>query len=294
MLVSPLFFSSNMVFGRSVVEEVAPFTLAFLRWCAVSLALAPFLYRDRRAAAQVATRHWGQVVLLGVLGMWICGGMVYLALQHTTATNGTLIYTTSPVQIIIIEALFFGRRIGWREGIGSAIAFFGVAVIVLRGDPAALAGLDFNIGDLIFVGAALSWALYSIFYRSSDLQRLSNLALLCLVALSGAVLLAPAALLEWASGASLPATSNAWAGIAGIVVFSSLLAFSTFQYGVRRLGASPAGIFMYLLPVYGVGLAVLFLGEELALFHFAGIALVMGGIVLATFPLAWLRERLGR
>ena len=51
------------------------------------------------------------ILLLALLGMWICGGGVYLALGHTTATNGALIYTTSPVIIIVLEAIFFRRRI---------------------------------------------------------------------------------------------------------------------------------------------------------------------------------------
>ena len=82
----------------------------------------------------------------------------------------------------------------------------------------------------------------------------------------------------------MPVTVSAWGGIAGIVVFSSLLAFSGFQYGIARLGASTASVFMYLLPAYGVGLAVLVLGEPFRLYHLIGIATVLGGLALATAP----------
>ena len=73
-------------------------------------------------------------------------------------------------------------------------------------------------------------------------------------------------------------------GIAGIVVFSSLLAFSGYQYGIARLGASTASVFMYLLPPYGVGLAVLVLGEPFETHHAIGIFTVLAGLVLATAP----------
>lgn len=291
MLVTPLFFSTNLIFGRFVVDEVAPFTLAFLRWSSVAIALAPFLLRERGAAAAVLRGSAALVVLLGFLGMWICGALVYLALDMTTATNGTLIYTTSPVIILLIEAVFRGRRIGRREAIGSAVAFVGVAVIVLRGDLDALLTLDVNAGDLIFVGTAIAWAVYSILYRSPRLSTLSNLALFSAVAAAGAVTLLPFAAAELLGGAPMPRTASAWGGIAGIVVFSSLLAFSGFQFGVRRLGPSAAGVFMYLLPPYGVFLAVAFLGETFHAFHAAGIALVMGGIALATAPAALFRRR---
>ncbi|CAG1003467.1 MAG: DMT family transporter [Rhizobiaceae bacterium] len=291
MLVTPLFFSTNLIFGRFVVDEVAPFTLAFLRWASVAVALSPFLLRERVAAAAVLRSSGALVVLLGFLGMWICGALVYLALDMTTATNGTLIYTTSPVIILLIEATFRGRRIGRREAIGSAVAFVGVAVIVLRGELDALLTLDVNVGDLIFLGTAIAWAVYSILYRSPRLAALSNLALFSAVAAAGAVTLLPFAAAEFLHGAPMPRTASAWGGIAGIVVFSSLLAFSGFQYGVRRLGPSAAGVFMYLLPPYGVFLAVAFLGETFHAFHAAGIALVMGGVALATAPAALFRWR---
>ena len=294
MLLAPLFFSSNLIFGRGTIGEVSPFMLAFLRWLAVALALSPFMLRERIVLVDMVRTHWKTLVLLAFLGMWICGAGVYLALRWTSATNGTLIYTTSPVIILLLEALFRGRRIGLREGIGSIIAFFGIATIVLRGDPLALLSLDFNVGDLLFVAAAIAWAAYSIVYRAPYLQRLSTASLLGLLAAIGALLLLPVAMLEWFNGAAIPSTGSAWGGIAGIVVFASLLAFSSFQFGLRQLGPSLTGVFMYLMPPYGVLLAVVFLGERLQPFHIAGIALVMAGIVLATFPVAWLRERLRR
>ena len=294
MIAAPLFFSTNLVFGRSVVGEVSPFMLAFLRWGLVAVALAPFMVAERGAIRQVLRDHTGLILMLGFLGMWICGGLIYFGLEWTTATNGILIYTTSPVMILLLEAVFSGRRIGVREGIGAAVAFLGVATIVLRGEPAALLALDFNAGDLIILGGALAWSVYSIIYRAPGLQVLATPALLGLIAAAGAAMLLPVALAEIAMGANLPVTANAWRGIGGIVLFASLLAFSTYQFGVRHLGASLAGIFMYMMPPWGVMLAVLLLGERLQLFHAAGIALVMGGVILATFPVAWLRGRFGR
>ena len=284
MIVTPAFFSTNLIFGRMVIDEVAPFTLAFLRWSAVAIVLMPVVLRERIAATQAIRGHGLLIVLLGFLGMWICGAIVYIALKTTTATNGTLIYTSSSVMIILLEALVLGRRIGWREAVGSALAFAGVAYIVLRGSLSALTGLEFNVGDLLLVGTAFSWAVYSILYRTPALGGLSNIALLGLVALAGAVLLAPVAAWEYLSGQPMPRTPEAWSGLAGIVVFASLLAFSGFQFGARTLGPSTTGIFMYLLPPCGVGLAVLLLGEQFHVFQAVGIALVMGGVVLATFP----------
>lgn len=284
MLLTPLFFSSNLIFGRSTIPEVAPFTLAFLRWTASALLLSPFLWMARGRVRTYVTGyplHW---LLLGFLGMWICGAGVYYALQFTTATNGTLIYTTSPLMIIILERLFFGRATSWREIAGILIGFLGVAIIVLKGNLTGLASSSFNLGDLMFIAAALSWAGYSVLLKGRRTAGLPVSALFAVVTLSGSLLLAPFALWEFLTGAMMPQTLTAWGGIAGIVVFSSLLAFSGYQYGVARLGASTASVFMYLLPPYGVGLAVLVLDEPFEVHHALGIVTVLAGLVLATAP----------
>ena len=215
MLLTPLFFSSNLIFGRSTIPEVAPFTLAFLRWAAACLVLSPFLWLARARVRNYLGSyplHW---LMLGFLGMWICGAGVYYALQFTTATNGTLIYTTSPLIVIVLERLFYGRPTSWRELAGISVGFLGVAIIVLKGDFTTLSQSSFNRGDLMFIAAAVSWAGYSVLLRGPRTAGLPVPALFAIVTLSGALLLAPFALWEFLSGAMMPQTVTAWGGIAG-------------------------------------------------------------------------------
>jgi len=89
---------------------------------------------------------------------------------------------------------------------------------------------------------------------------------------------------EWWLIGGFPSTLRAWGSIAGIVIFASLLSYSTYQYGVKRAGPALTSIFLYLLPVYGIALAVVFLGEVFRPYHAVGLVLVLGGIVLATAP----------
>lgn len=291
MVATPAFFATNLVFGRHVVAEVAPFTLAFLRWAAVALLLFPVVRGEWPAIARVAHGNARLVMTVGFLGMFVCGGAVYFALRHTTATNGTLIYSASPIVILFVERLLNARPIGRREALGSLVAFAGVAAILLRGDWSTLAALRFNAGDLVFVAAAIAWGWYSVRYRHPAFASLSNAALFFLVAAAGALTLAPAALAETLLGGAWPASPSAWRDLAGIVLFSSLIAFSGYQYGIRVLGAPLAAAFMYLLPVWGVAMAVVFLGEAFHPYHAAGIALVLAGVLTATFPAALMRKR---
>ncbi|MDP2803914.1 MAG: DMT family transporter [Phreatobacter sp.] len=284
LLAMPLFFSSNLVIARAMGDAVPPFTLALLRWGVAVLILLPFTIDGLRHNAATLALHWRRIALLGFLGMWICGAGVYWALGLTTATNGTLIYTTSPVLVLLIERFIHGKPLSWLRLAGVLIAVAGVTVIVLKGDPSALARLDLNLGDLGIAAAALAWAVYSLVLRNDGLATLPTMPLFTAIAIAGVVALAPFSAAELAMVGGSPRTVWLWAGVFGLALFSAVGAFSLYQYGVKIVGPAVTSCFLYLLPVYGVGLSVLFLGEALQPHHFAGMALVLVGLVAATVP----------
>ena len=262
-----------------------------MRWFSCALILMPFAAAGIGANLEVLLRHWKRLLALGFLGMWICGALVYLALKYTSATNGTLIYTTSPVMIILLERIFGDRRITPRQALGIGIAMIGVLVIIFRGDWAALMAMRFNTGDLLFVLAAVSWSIYSVILKSTAFEPVPTLSLFTIIAVAGAVTLAPFCAAEIVYRNTFPAGLGTWLNITGIIVFASLIAFSSYQFGVRRAGASVTGIFMYLMPVYGVLMAVVFLKESFQTYHFWGIVATLAGVIMATFPTSLLAAR---
>ncbi|WP_209006200.1 DMT family transporter [Stappia sp. 28M-7] len=290
LLVMPLFFASNIVIGRAAADTVEPWTLAFLRWLVALLILLPFAWPGLKTHGRDIVRNWDLIGLMGLLGMWFCGAGVYFALRYTSATNGTLIYTSSPILILVLEWLFRGRAIGRREAIGIVLAILGVVAIVVKGSLAQLFALRFNAGDVIFAIAALSWAIYSVLLKRSTLSSIPTMSLFAALAFAGVVTLAPFTLVEIADTGHFPASFDAWLSIFGLASISSVLAFYCFQHGIAVVGPSTAGLFMYLLPPYGVLMAVIFLGEELHGYHFAGFLLVMAGLLLATAPAALWRR----
>jgi drug/metabolite transporter (DMT)-like permease len=281
----PIFFSSNIIFGRGVIGDIAPFITAFLRWFGATLIMLPVVWADRRAATAFVRGHTGLWLLLGLLGMGVCGGLVYWALTLTTAANATLIYTTSSLFIILFQCAFQGRAISGREIAGMAIAFVGVAVIVLRGNPDALRHLSFNLGDFCVLIAAIAFAGYSLLLRHPAVKKLPPLSLFGLIAFSGALVLAPPAAFELVTGGLLPDSPGDWYKIGGMILFASLAAFYCFQNSVRVFGPGMAGITLYLMPPCSIVMAVIFLGERFETYHAVGIVLVTGGIVLATAQL---------
>lgn len=282
VMLVPLFLSSNIVIGRLVVTEVSPWTLAFLRWFGAFLILLPFVVPGLRSSISRLIAEGWMIVLMAFLGMWICGGLVYVALHHTTATNATLIYTSSNVMILVLEWLFRGRRLTVRQIVGTALAFAGVAVVAVSSSEAAL---TLNPGDLLFFVTSFSWAVYSVLLKRPALAALPALPLFAATMFAGSALLLPMMLWEAWTAPAFPADGSAWLAVVALWLIPSVGAFSGYQYGIRRFGPGTMATLFYLSTPYGLLLAILFLGESFTLHHALGLALILPGVILATFRL---------
>ena len=294
MILTPVLFSTNPVIGRAAVDSTGPWTLAFLRWSLAAAVMLPLAAPALRRNARTLVAEWPWLLALGGLGMWVCGGIFYTALQTTTATNATLIYTTSPLAILALERIVRGRPIRRREAVGIALALAGVVTLVSRGSLATLVGLSFNSGDLLTLVCAASWAVYTVILRRPRLAALPAPALFVAIATGGALLLAPCMAYETASTGAFPSSGPQWLSIAGLVGLASVAAFLGYQASIRFAGPAVTGMLMYLMPVSGVAMAVLFLGEHPGPAVLAGSLLVIGGLVTATAPIDRLRSTLAR
>ena len=117
--------SSNMLVARWVEGSVPPVALAFGRWFLTLVFLLPFTARGLWRCRAVIVREWHTLLMLGTLGMGVCGAPVYLAGQTTTATNIGLIYSTTPILIVVFARLFWGERVSVRQSPGFPYALSG-------------------------------------------------------------------------------------------------------------------------------------------------------------------------
>ena len=284
LALMPLMFASNLVIGRASAGLVEPWTLAFWRWAIATLILLPFAWRGIAAGWSAFRTVRREIFILGALGMLICGGVVYISLHATTATNATLLYTASTLFIVVLDAVYFRNPLTPTRIVGVAIGFLGVATIVLEGELDRFLTLQFNWGDLGIAVCALSWAIYSVMLKGEGLHRLPSLPLFALIAAVGALMLVPPMLYEAIALDAVPTEGRAWLSILALAIIPSVGAYGIYQYGVKEAGPSITGVFFYLVPVYGVVLAVLTLGETFRAYHAVGLVLVVVGVVLATDP----------
>lgn len=279
--VVPAMWSSNYVIARFADGVIAPHALAQGRWTLALLLMLPFVWRALVREPEVLRAEWRQMLVLGALGMWICGAWVYVAGQHTTATNMALIYAVAPVAIAVAGVKLLHERMTGAQRIAVGFALAGVLFVISRGDPRQLLQLRFNAGDLWIAAATASWIAYSILLKRWP-SRLDPASRLTGIIAGGVIVLLPFSLAEWWLTPT-PAPSLEGAGLIVIAaVLPGVLSYTAYSYLQRELGASRTALLLYLAPVYGALNAWIFLGEVPGWHHAVGALLILPAIWLAT------------
>ena len=278
LLLPPLFWGGNIVVARGVTGVVPPITLSFWRWCLAFLILLPLTWRHTRQDWQTAVANWRILTLLGFLGVTCFNTLLYLAVQTTTAINGSLMQTAMPAAVIVISWLLFGEKISLRQGIGVAVAISGAFFVVLRGQISTLLQLSFVQGDLLILLAVSLYALYSVLLRKRPL--LHPLSFLTFTFGAGVALLFPIYLWSLSTGARAAMSAPAYLAILYVAIFPSILAYICWNSGIAQVGANRAGLFVNLVPVFAAIFSIIFLGEQLQPFHFVGLLLIFSGLFL--------------
>lgn len=279
LLATLLLWSGNWIVARAVRDEIAPGIATAARLFIVLLILIPFCFQALgRKIPRLQKHDWQILAILGFFGGGLHLALQWLGLHYTTATSGILYLSTSPLFILLLARPLLGERIVARQWIGLAISFTGVFVIATQGDPAAL---SFNIGDLLAIGSMAMWSGYTVFLR---LRRdpLDTPEFLVVVCAFGLLFMSPWVLWEFMNSVKTSLTPVGALAVLYSAVGSLLLAYAGWSYVVTRLGAARAGVTMHLMPAFGVILAAIFLGELPHWFHFAGIALILAGVVLSS------------
>lgn len=274
-----LFWSGNFIVGRALRDEISPVSLNFWRWMIALAILLPFTLGSLWVHRQVILREWKLIAAIGLTGIAAFHTCVYLALATTTAINALLWLAMTPLLIVLGSWLVFQDRITLQQLLGIGVSLVGAIVLIAQGSMSLLMALRFNTGDLWMLLAVVLWAIYSLLLKRRPVE-LPQTALLSASTVAAILLMSPVYLWGLPSEQQLlPSTQVVW-GLLYVSLFASVLAFLLWNNGVSRIGPSRAGTFIYLMPVFGAGLSVAFLGEGVQLFQLAGGVLVFSGIAL--------------
>ena len=272
--------ASNLIVARGGVDFVPPISLAFWRWTFVFIILLPFTYFSLKKNYSIIKKEFKKLFFLGAMGCGVCGAFPFLAGQTTTVTNMGIIYTSSPIFIILISAIFFNEKINLFKITGLFACLIGVFTIIIKGDLNLLVNLNFTIGDLWMLGAAIGWALYSIylFYWKSELSLLQRFTL---VSFFGALSLLPFYIAEEIFVARTVFNQEFYLWALFAAIFPGIIAFTLYTQAQKNLGASLTGFTLYVFTIYGAIYGYFIFDEKLESYHYLGTALVFLGVYLA-------------
>jgi drug/metabolite transporter (DMT)-like permease len=280
LFIQPIFMASNLVVARGGVEYVPPISLAFWRWTLVFLILLPFTYVSLKKNQKIMKKEYKKLFFLGATGCGVCGAFPFLAGQTTTVTNMGIIYTSSPIFIILISGIFFNEKINLTKVVGLISCLIGVFAIIIKGNLYLLINLNFTIGDLWMLAAAIGWALYSIylFYWKTKLEIFQRFTL---IAFFGAISLLPFYIGEEIFFEKTAFTKEFFMWVIFAAISPGIIAFTLYTITQKKLGASLTGFTLYIFTIYGAIYGYFLFDEKLENYHLIGTVLVFIGVYLA-------------
>ena len=284
LVVVMMIWGSSFAVTKASLAHVPPITFAFIRFSIASAALLGLAaLRRRRAGGTGGERRpaagWGMLALIGLSGVTLYYVTSNLALYYATASQGALVQSAIPAVTAVLAAVVLKERLKPRQWGGIGLSVVGV-VLLVAAVPAGGQGRNPLLGAALMLGAVLVWAIYTILAKR--LAQADPYWVTACSALLGTLFLAPVALLEL-RGQPWPAIGPGdWLALLYLGVLSSAIGYFLYNWSLGQLSAGQAANFVNLVPIAGVVIAVLALGEPLVLLQVAGGAGVLAGVWLGT------------
>ncbi len=282
LILTMVFWAGNSVVARGIHETVPPLALAWLRWTLAVFFTLPFAWPHLKRDWPVIRANWPILILLGAIGAGTFIALYYYGISKTSAINALVINSAVPLLIPLAAFLTYRERISRFQALGIGLSLAGVLTVLAKGDPHALLALDLNQGDLWVLAAMAVWSIYTVLLRKQPpIHWLSFAAITFAVA---SIINLPIFIGEHLLYRQIHWTSGAVLAVLYVATLPSATAQIFYIRGVELIGASRAGVFIHLVPMFGAIMAILFLGETLHPFHLAGFALILCGVWLASRP----------
>lgn len=277
-LMTSILFSGSYIAGKYTTLDLGPLTTTLLRYFIALLFLSGLLLRFKRGALTLRLRDTLPALLLGLFGIVGYHYFFFLSLRYTEVANTAIINALSPVLTSVAAALLIKERLSGKNYAGVLIAFFGVLILLGRGDVGAVLTLRFNKGDLLMLLSVVSWMVYALMIRTM-LEKYSGFTLTFYATLFGVLILlflapqeAPFGRIQEISRASL--LSVIYMGICG-----SGLGYLLYNLSIREIGPTRTSSFVYsVIPLIVAVLALMFFQQSITPIMIASMALILIGL----------------
>ena len=268
----------GIVIGRGIYEITPPVGLSFWRWFIAALCLIPWVIPKWKQEAPFVFKKWKTIFAMGTF-MIGASTLSMLSVNFTTATNVSLVNAGQPLTTALIAWLFFKDKLTTLQTLGIIAGAIGIVTMVSRADIAVLQSLEFNSGDLLMLIAIVGYGSYANTLRTIP-HELGLTVMMFAVTMAGCIAILPFYIYETLTYMPMPVdwTTTMWVAVLAIV--TSLIPIYWWNAAVSVVGVNRSAIFVNLMPVFGATLAIIFLDEQLYLYHVLGAALIFLGILM--------------
>jgi len=275
LVAANVIWSLNYATTKYAFERWSPIAFSGLRFATAGIALALFV-RWREGGLGVDRSDVRLVVLCGVVGIFLNQLTFTYAVDYTAAANVALILAAAPAFAAVFAVMLGHERVRPAHWLALGVSLVGVGLVVVGGSD--LAGFSLR-GDLLAVGAALTWAAYTVMLRPL-LGRYSAIRISALVILVGAVIMAPVTVVQVANQDFDSLRRLDWAAWLYSTIGPLLVTNWLYFRALHRVGAARATLYMYLQPFLGAVFAAWLLGEKLVAVQLIGGGVIVGGVAL--------------
>jgi drug/metabolite transporter (DMT)-like permease len=278
LLLMAVIWGVNFSIAKYALSTVPPLAFNALRFPLAALLL--YVVLRRRGDVPLPSRSQLPLVLaLGLLGNLLYQLTFIFGLNLTTAGNASLLLAGTPIVTALLSAALGQERVRPRVWIGVTATFAGIVMIVIgTGNEAGRRATI--VGDLLMLGASLTWAFYVVGSRPL-VDTYGSIAVTAWTLWGGTLGIVIAGIpalidLDWAA-----ISVGAWGAIAYAGLLSIGLAYMIYYYGVSRIGNTRTASYSNIVPVFALLAAWLWLGEVPKLLQIVGASIIISGVTVA-------------
>jgi len=283
LLAHTLVSAANYLFAKRALMEIPALPLGLLRFVGASILLIVLLRRALPPGRRLPPKEFRKKLLfLSVVGVPVNQGLFLYGLQLSTAAHAALLYTLTPLFVLLLAQALIGEFPGWRTAVGTALALGGTLYVLLHGGVRTWG--EPLVGDLLLLIAVVAWSIYTAEGREM-VGKLGALPTIAWTFIAGTILYLPlglGALLVPAWRADIAhASAEAWFGVVYLIVMTSVVAYLLWSWALAHLAAARVAVFTNLQPLVTALLAQAFLGERVTIGFYLAAAVVTAGVLLA-------------
>jgi len=274
--IAGLLWGGNMILGRYLADFLGPWSIVSTRLVIGGCIFILLLMQTGELKKIKHITNWWTFIALAITGVIFFQSLLYYGLRLTTSTNAGLINSLTPLLTAFMAAAFLKEKLNYHHWVAAAVTIFGLLFILGEGDLTNLLQLNLNVGDLLVLGAVISWVVYSLIAKKA-MVGMSPLLLTALGVLLSLVVVIPLGIYEASVIQTPHLTVNALWALIFISIGPTVLSLLFWNKGMKVIGPSRASLFLNTVPVYIIIINAVFLGVMPYQYQIIGMVLIFAG-----------------